>query len=63
MVDKIESGNHQDDYGDPCNCMDQECGPNGSCPECEATWKSKKLHLVCGDHGVRCECGATFCCP
>lgn len=61
--DKASGGDHKDDDGNPCNCEDQECGEDGACPECGNDWDSGKLSIVCGDHGCRCECGATFCCP
>jgi hypothetical protein len=59
-----ENGEHTNDDGEECSCMDQECGYDENeeaiCPECDST----DFELVCGDHGCRCtECGATFCCP
>jgi hypothetical protein len=62
--DELDDCSHTNDAGEPCSCDEQECGPNGSCPDCKATWKSGKLSLVCGDHGCKCNaCGATFTCP
>ena len=59
-----EGFSHYNDDGEGCDCDAQECGPNGSCPECGAKYRGNNISLVCGDHGCKCnKCGATFTCP